>query len=151
MPILLVLTACLSVNPPGPLVAAFRRLAFEAPKFGLKVAIPKDWPIAEREKGDRVFVAVIRQEDEENLALPPASWGSRRRTSTSTAPGSTPPPAAATVPSAKLAKNEIVKAPKGDRLETIWEFRPGRWRALARAERSPDREPADVHVYLERG
>ena len=37
-------------------------------------------------------------------------------------------------PGGKLARNEVVKTPNGDRLETLWEFRPrggGLWRELS--------------------
>ena len=36
---------------------------FEAPKYGVTTRIPKDWPLAVREKEDRVFVAIIPQDD----------------------------------------------------------------------------------------
>ncbi|WP_422925055.1 hypothetical protein [Singulisphaera sp. PoT] len=97
---------------------------FEAPKFGVKVSLPKEWPIAVREEEDRVFVAMIKQKDPDRpgviaceLGLAPenldeyrtriegnAKRGNRR--------GGT------------LTKNEVVKGPKGERLETSWEFRP---------------------------
>jgi len=107
---------------------------FEAPKYGVKVALPKDWPIAEREEEDRVFVALIRQEDPERpgvvaceLGLAPENldeW--RTRVDANAKRGGRP--------GATLAKNEVVKDPKhGDRLETTWEFRPrggGLWREV---------------------
>src|SRR5262249_55097939 len=37
--------------------------SFEAPKYGVTTQIPKDWPLAVREKDDRVFVAFIPQVD----------------------------------------------------------------------------------------
>src|SRR3954468_14715554 len=36
---------------------------FEAPKYGVATRLPRDWPLAVREKDDRVFVAVIPQDD----------------------------------------------------------------------------------------
>jgi hypothetical protein len=38
---------------------------FEAPKYGVKAAIPKGWEIVAREEDDRVFVALIPQADPE--------------------------------------------------------------------------------------
>jgi hypothetical protein len=53
---------------------------FVAPKYGVTTQIPKSWPLAVREKDDRVFVAVIAQEDPDRpgiaaceLGLPPES------------------------------------------------------------------------------
>ncbi len=109
--------------------------AFEAPKYGVKVALPKEWPIAVREEEDRVFVALIRQEDPERpgvvaceLGLAPENldeW--RTRVDGNAKRGGRP--------GATLTKNEVLKDPKsGDRLETIWEFRPrggGLWREVS--------------------
>lgn len=107
---------------------------FEAPKYGVKVDIPRDWPIQVREKDDQVFVAVIGQKDLERpgvvaceLGLAPENLDEYRTRIDGTAkrggrPGGT------------LAKNEVVKGPKGDRLESIWEFRPrsgGLWREVS--------------------
>ncbi len=36
---------------------------FAAPKYGLAARIPRAWTIAEREKEDRVFVAIVPQPD----------------------------------------------------------------------------------------
>ena len=36
---------------------------FEAPKYGVATRIPKAWPIAVHEEEDRIFVAIIPQED----------------------------------------------------------------------------------------
>ncbi len=103
---------------------------FEAPKYGVKASIPKDWPVAVREKEDRVFVALIRQNDPERpgiaaceLGLAPESLDEYRTRIDGNAkrggrPGGT------------LAKNEVIKGPKGQRLESVWEFQPrigGRW------------------------
>ena len=112
------------------LLAALPVEPFEAPKYGVKVSIPKDWPIAVREKDDRVFVALIRQNDPERpgiaaceLGLAPESLDDYRTRIDGNAkrggrPGGT------------LAKNEVIKGPKGLRLESVWEFQPrnaGRW------------------------
>lgn len=97
---------------------------FEAPKYGVKAAIPNAWPIAAREEGDRVFVALIHQEDPERpgvvaceLGLAPESLEEyRTRIDGNARRGARP--------GAKLAKNVILEAPTGRRLESIWEFRP---------------------------
>src|SRR6516225_6836040 len=36
---------------------------FEAPKYGVTTRLPRDWPLAVREKDDRIFVAVIPQDN----------------------------------------------------------------------------------------
>jgi hypothetical protein len=116
------------------LLAALPVEPFEAPKYGVKVSIPRDWPIAVREKEDQVFVAVIRQNDPERpgivaceLGLAPENLDEYRTRIDGNAKrggqaGRT------------LAKNEVVKGPKGNRLESIWEFRPrsgGLWREVS--------------------
>src|SRR3954449_12622187 len=66
MPCLALLVAVLAAaadDPPAPPVAA--TVPFEAPKYGVKTALPKDWPIAVREEEDRVFVVLIPQSDRE--------------------------------------------------------------------------------------
>jgi hypothetical protein len=55
---------CLGLFGDDPKTAQTPTALFEAPKFGLKVKLPKDWSIVEREKGDQVFVALIQQQDE---------------------------------------------------------------------------------------
>jgi hypothetical protein len=107
---------------------------FEAPKYGVKAAIPKDWPVADREHGERVFVALIRQDDPERpgvaaceLGLAPENLDEyRARIDGNARRGGRP--------GARLAKNEVIKGPKGDRLESVWEFRPpfgGLWREVS--------------------
>jgi hypothetical protein len=109
-------------------------IPFDAPKYGVKTSIPKDWPIADRESGDRVFIAVIRQDDPEKpgvvaceLGLAPESLDDyRTRIDANARRGDRP--------RAKLAKNMIVKSPKGERLESIWELRTaagGIWREVS--------------------
>ena len=96
---------------------------FSAPKFGIKAEIPTAWKIAAREQNDRVFVALIPQEDPEKpgvaaceLGLAPENLDEyRTRIDGNAERGGRP---------GTLAKNEIVKSPKGERLESIWEFRP---------------------------
>ncbi len=125
--------------PPRALLAladdpAPATVPFEAPKYGVKASIPKDWPIAAREEEDRVFVALIRQDDPERpgvvaceLGLAPENLDEYRTRIEGNAKRAGPA-------GRKLARNEVVKAPKGDRLETIWEFRPisgGLWRELS--------------------
>src|SRR3954470_6940610 len=107
---------------------------FEAPKYGVKASIPRGWEIVAREEDDRVFVALIPQANPERpgvvaceLGLAPESLDEYRTRIDGNAKrggraGGT------------LTQNEIKKGPKGDRLETIWEFRPasgGLWRELA--------------------
>lgn len=124
------------------IVTAFANLAadepetvpFQAPKYGLTAAIPREWPIAAREQGDRIFVALIRQVDPERpgvvaceLGLAPENLDEyRTRIDGNARRGNRP--------GAKLAKNEVVPGPKGERLETVWEFRPaagGLWREVS--------------------
>jgi hypothetical protein len=100
---------------------------FDAPKFGLKANLPDDWPIAVREKDDRVFVALIQQDDRDRpgvvaceLGLAPESLDEyRTRIDTNAAKSGKP--------GGKLVRNEVVDDPKSKskRLETVWEFRPG--------------------------
>ncbi|MCA1686266.1 MAG: hypothetical protein LC745_09865 [Planctomycetia bacterium] len=108
--------------------------AFEAPKYGLKVAVPKQWPVVSRENGDRIFVALIPQDDPEKpgvvaceLGLAPENLDEyRTRIDGNARRGGRP--------GASLARNEVVKGPKGARLESLWEFRPrlgGVWRELS--------------------
>ena len=40
-----------------PATTAMPTEVFEAPKYGITTEIPKAWPVADRENGDRVFVA----------------------------------------------------------------------------------------------
>ncbi len=108
---------------------------FEAPKYGLTVSVPRAWPIAVRETADRVFVAVIPQADPDRpgvvaceLGLAPESLDEyRTRIDGNARRGGRP--------GATLARNEVVKGPKGEpRLESLWEFRPklgGVWRELS--------------------
>ena len=136
-----VLTALLAASvfaaaeePPagGPLPTA----PFSAPKYGLKAAIPKAWPVAIHEEEDRVFVAVIAGEDAEHpgvaaceLGLAPENLDEyRTRIDRNAKSGGRP--------GGRLTRNEVVKEPKTgrERLETLWEFRPrdgALWRELS--------------------
>jgi hypothetical protein len=102
-----------------------RSESFDAPKFGVKAEIPKEWPIFLREKDDRVFVAIVPQADPDRpgvaaceLALAPEGLEEyRTRIDTNAKRGDG---------RGKLVRNEVVKDPKTgvDRLESAWEFRP---------------------------
>jgi hypothetical protein len=127
----LLLVGALAADPvPEPLPTE----AFEAPKYGVKAAIPKAWPIADRENGERVFAALIVGDDPERpgvvaceLGLAPENLDEyRTRIDGNAKRGGRP--------GSKLARNEIVKGPKGERLESLWEFQPafgGLWRELS--------------------
>lgn len=106
---------------------------FDAPKYGIAARIPKSWTIAEREKEERVFVAIVPQPGFGSpgvaaceLAMAPESLDDyRTRIDKAAERGGRP--------HAKLATNRIVKDPRGDRLETVWEFHPpsgGFWREV---------------------
>jgi hypothetical protein len=117
----------------APAPASLPTEAFEAPKYGLATRIPKVWKIAEHEKEDRVFVAMVPQPEFGSpgvaaceLALAPESLDDYRTRIDKTAERGGRP-------NAKLAINRIVKDPRGDRLETIWELHPlsgGFWREV---------------------
>ncbi len=121
----LLLLLLLAADPDQPAVVAPLTEKFEAPKYGLSVALPKAWPIAVRETSDRIFVALIPQGDPDRpgvvaceLGLAPQTLDEyRTRIDGNARRGSRP--------GATLARNEIVKGHKGgDRLESVWEFRP---------------------------
>lgn len=108
---------------------------FEAPKYGLTLSLPKAWPIAAREEADRVFVALIPQADMDRpgvvaceLGLAPENLDEYRTRIDGNAKRGVRP-------GATLARNEVVKGPKGEpRLESLWEFRPrpgALWRELS--------------------
>jgi hypothetical protein len=108
---------------------------FEAPKYGVATQIPKAWTIAGREDEDRIFVAVIPQQDFPGqpgvaaceLALAPENLDEYRTRIDANARRNGRP-------SGKLASNRVIKDPRGDRLETIWEFHPdagGFWREVS--------------------
>jgi hypothetical protein len=108
-------------------------VAFEAPKYGVATRIPKDWPLAVREKDDRVFVAVIPQDDPGRpgiaaceLGLAPESLEEYRTRIDSNAQNRGRP-------NGKLASNRLINDARGQRLETVWEFHPvsgGFWREI---------------------
>jgi hypothetical protein len=97
---------------------------FEAPKYGVTTRLPREWPLAVREKDDRVFVAVIPQEDPNRpgiavceLGLAPESLEEYRSRIEKNARDRGRP-------NGKLASNRLIKDTRGERLETIWEFHP---------------------------
>jgi hypothetical protein len=109
-----------AADPPVPLPT----VPFEAPKYGLRTAIPKAWPIALREEEDRIFVALIPQTDPDHpgaaaceLGLAPENLDEYRTRIEGNA-------RRGTRPGATLIKNEIVQGARGDQLESVWEFRP---------------------------
>ena len=97
---------------------------FDAPKYGLATRIPKDWRVALREEDDRIFVAIIPQQDFDRpgiaaceLALAPETLDDyRTRIDTSARKNGRK--------SGKLASNVVKKDAGGEWLETIWEFHP---------------------------
>ncbi len=104
--------------------AAPRTEPFEPPKYGVTTQIPKDWPLAVRERDDRVFVAVIAQDDVDRpgiaaceLGLAPESLEDYRARIDSNARRQGRP-------SGKLASNRVLNDARGQRLETVWEFHP---------------------------
>src|SRR5271165_6094432 len=97
---------------------------FDAPKYGLATRIPKDWPVAVHEEDDRIFVAIIPQQDFERpgiaaceLALAPETLDDYRTRIDSSAKKNGRK-------SGKLASNQVIKDSRGERLETVWEFHP---------------------------
>lgn len=107
-----------------PAQKAAETVPFSAPKYGLKIDLPKEWPVAGSEKDDLIFVARIPQTDPERpgvaaceLGLAPENLDEyRTRIDGNARRGARG--------GAKLARNEIVKGPKRDRLESLWEFHP---------------------------
>jgi hypothetical protein len=107
---------------------------FEAPKYGLTTRIPKTWTVADREKEDRVFVAIIPQQDFDRpgvaaceLGLAPESLEDYRTRIDANAKRNGRP-------SGKLASNRVIQDARGERLETTWEFHPnagGFWREVS--------------------
>lgn len=126
------LIATALVAQPAPTAAS--TVKFEAPKYGVTATLPSGWQIAQREQEDRVFVALIPQSDPDRpgvaaceLGLAPQSLDEyRTRIDANAKQGRRP--------GGTLVKNEVIKTPKGERLETHWEFRPrsgGLWRERA--------------------
>lgn len=105
-------------------VAEEATVPFDAPKFGVKARILKDWAIAVREKDEYIFVAKVPQGDPDrpgaavcDLGLAPESLEAFRTRIDANArrvgePGT-------------LVRNELVKGPAGERFESLKEFRPG--------------------------
>jgi hypothetical protein len=108
-------------------------VTFDSAKYGLKVELPKAWEVAQREQEERVFVAIVPLADPLRpgvvaceLGLAPETLDEyRTRIDANAARGGGS--------GRKLVRNEVVKNKDGDRLETLWEFRPGfggTWREL---------------------
>jgi len=107
---------------------------FEAPKYGVTTQIPKAWPVAVHEEDDRVFVAIIPQNELDRagvaaceLGLAPESLDEYRTRIDATAKRNGRP-------NGKLVSNQVIKDGRGERLETIWEFHPnagGFWREVS--------------------
>lgn len=119
------LTLAAYVEGPGAVAAPDTATeAFDAPKYGLSTNIPRDWPIAIREREDRIFVVLLSQQDPDRpgvvaceLGLAPESLDEyRTRIDGNSKRGGRP--------GGTLAQNRILKDAKGERLETIWEFHP---------------------------
>jgi hypothetical protein len=114
----------LAADPVAPPSPPLPTTPFVAPKYGVKTALPTDWPIAVREEEDRVFVALIAQADPERpgaaaceLGLAPEDLDEyRTRIDGNARRGGRP--------GATLIRNEVVKGPRGEQLESVWEFRP---------------------------
>lgn len=106
--------------------------AFDSPRYGLRVDLPADWKVLVREEEDRVFVARIPQADPARpgvaaceLGLAPENLEEYRTRIAGNARRGGP---------GALTKNELTRGPKGERLETVHEFRPaggGLWREVS--------------------
>ncbi len=84
---------------------------FEAPKYGVATRIPKDWTIAQREAEDRVFVAVIPQQELDRPGVAACELALRRRAWTTIARGSTPTPSGTAGPTASSPPTESSRTP----------------------------------------
>ncbi len=95
---------------------------FISARYGLSLTLPAGWEILERERDDRIFLAGVSTPDARasaallcELALAPESlheWRTRIQKQADTGR------------IAGLQRNEVVKTPKGERLDTLIEFRP---------------------------
>jgi hypothetical protein len=132
MRVLPVLLAAFALAVPPGALAALPTDPFDAPKYGVKAEVPKDWPIAVREKDEYIFVAKIPTADPDRpgvalceLGLAPETLDEYRTRIDGNARRGQP---------GKLVRNEVVRAPGGERLETVREFRPpfgGLWREFS--------------------
>lgn len=98
---------------------------FESPKYGVKIELPDAWTLAETEKEDRVFVALLDGKDPKRpgavvceLGLAPESLDDFRTRIDGNAQRNGRR-------GGKLISNKVVKVGTLERLETLWEFRPG--------------------------
>ena len=129
----------------------FETEPFDAPKFGMKVEIPKAWKIAVQERDERIFVALIPQLDPAHpgvaaceLGLAPEALEEYRYRIQENAKRD----ANFGEPS-RLLRNEILKSPSGDRLETLKEYEPKSRDDMRESQHSNHQESANVHVYSE--
>ena len=97
---------------------------FEAPKYGVTTRIPADWPLAVREKDDRVFVASIPQDDPGRPGVAACELGLAPETLEDYRTRIDASARQRGRPSGKLASNRLIKDGRGERLETVWEFHP---------------------------
>lgn len=119
------LSASSAVNPADP-------LPFDAPKYGVRAAIPAGWEVLVREREETVFAAAIPQADADRpgvaaceIGLAPESLDEYRTRLDANAKAGRRP--------GKLVRNEVARTPKGERLETAREFEPkgkGKWHEL---------------------
>ena len=123
---------------------------FEAPKYGVKAAIPEGWEIVAREEDDRVFVALIPQADPERpgavaceLGLAPETLDEYRTRIDGTAKRGGRPGGKLV---AQRGGQGAERGPAGDGLGIPPQVR----RPLARAEYPDGRAPADVHLHAQR-
>jgi len=119
--VILVVTSLSLAEDPSPQETE----PFTAPKYGVTTRIPRDWSLAMREKDDRVFVALIPQDDPQRpgiaaceLGLAPEGLDEYRTRIDRNAKDRGRP-------NGKLASNQLIQDDRGERLETVWEFHPG--------------------------
>jgi hypothetical protein len=99
-------------------------VSFDSSRYGLHVDIPKAWELAQREDGDRIFVALIPQTDPLRPGVAACELGLAPETLDEYRTRLDQNAARDGRPGAKLVRNEVVKDADGERLETLREFRP---------------------------
>ncbi|MDX2038049.1 MAG: hypothetical protein SFX72_15480 [Isosphaeraceae bacterium] len=120
-------------DPPKPAAAPADTHPFRSEKYGLEIDLPDSWTLAESERDDRVFVALVPNGDADRpgvaaceLGLAPESLDEFRTRIDGNARRAGPR-------GGTLVSNRVVDDPKRPRLETLREFRPsggGLWREL---------------------
>ena len=128
---LLCALASIAADPAAPAPAT---RPFQAPKYGVTTAIPEAWKLAVRERDDRIFVAIIPQADPDRPGVAACELGLAPQTLDDYRTRLDGAAARNARPGGKLVRNQVVKDPSGDRLETLWEFRPrdqGLWREVS--------------------